>query len=246
MKILPLIPLILLFFSCKEKNDDEMECYKKAFEISRMENSTFIGDKYQIYNQSVKLSFVYTKNDGYKFIFSKYSKGEEYPFNDKGDMIFTSKIRKETWDKVDSIFRDINFWCLDSIYQGMGFSRNQDLYFLSSEYLGDIKNVNITVDSSASMKSKTYKLWSFMKLMNVRKPKIIEEIEEDGSVFKVISQNEIATFKVLVDGVEAKKIEECKAVFKINKKATLTCYETYSNDDTFIYKKEIEPYIQNQ
>jgi hypothetical protein len=235
-----------LFFSCKEENDAELDCYKKAFEISRMENSTFIGDKYQIYNQSVKLSFVYTKNDGYKFIFSKYSKGEEYPFNDKGDMIFTSKIRKETWDKVDSIFRDINFWCLDSTYQQRSFERNKDLYILRSEYLRESQTVNITVDSSASIKSKTYKLWSFLKLVNVRQPKIIEEIEGNGTVFKVISQNEIATFKVLVDGVEAKKIEECTAIFKTNKKVALTCYETYSNDDTFIYKKEIEPYIQNQ
>jgi hypothetical protein len=245
MKILYFLPFCLMFFSsCK--NDDDLECYKKAFDISQMKNSIVIGDKYEIYNQSVKLAFIDAKNDGYKFVFSKYSKNEEYPFTDKGDMIFTSKIRKEKWDKVVSIFKDINFWCLDSCFQWQGFSRNHDLYFLRSEYLGDVKNVSITIDSSASMKSKTYKLWSFMKLMNVRKPKIIEEIEEKGSVFKVISQNEIATFKVFVDGVEAKKLEECTAIFKINKNATLTCYETYSNDDTFIYKKEIEPYKQNQ
>ena len=246
MKILFLLPLLLFFFSCKEENDSELECFKQTFEISNLKNSTAIGDKYEIYNQGVKLTFLDTKKDGYKFIFSKNAKGDEYPFGDKGDMVFSSKIRKETWDKVDNVFRDINFWCLDSSYQWLGFSRNHDLYFLSSEYAGENKYVSVNIDSSTSFKSKTYKLWSFMKLMNVRKPKIIEEIVENYSVFKVVSQNEIATFKVFVDGFEAEKLEECKAVFKINKKVTLTCYETYSNDDTFIYKKEIEPYKQNK
>jgi hypothetical protein len=239
MKILCLLPILLLIFSCKEENEAELDCYKRAFEIGHLKNSTTIGEKYEIYNQSVKLSFIDTKTDGYKFVFSKNSKDEAYPFSDKGDMIFTSKIKKEKWDRVD-----INFWCLDSSYQQRDFVRNKDFYILKSEYLGESKTVNISIDSSSSIKSKTYKLWSFMKLMNVRKPKIIEEIEDNGSIFKVISQNEIATFKVFVDGVEAKKIEECTAIFRTNKKVKLTCYETYSNDDSFIYSTEVEFYKQ--
>ena len=246
MKLLYLLPILLFFSSCKEENDAELDCYKKAFEIQHLRNSTLIGEKYQIYNQGVRLSFINTKKEGYEFVFSKNTMSETYPFWGKEKMIFTSKIRKETWDKVDSIFRDINFWCLDSTCQQRDFERNKDLYILRSEYLHKSQTVNITIDSSASIKSKTYKLWFFLKLVNVRQPKIIEEIEENGTVFKVISQNEIATFKILVDGVEAKKIEECTAIFKTNKKVALTCYETYSNDDTFIYKKEIEPCKQNK
>jgi hypothetical protein len=246
MKIFSLIPILLLFFSCKEDNDTELNCFKQAFEIEHLKNSSAIGDKYQICNQGVRLSFINTKKEGYEFVFSKNTMSETYPFWGKEKMIFTTKIRKETWDKVDSIFRDINFWCLDSSQQQRDFERNKDLYILRSEYLRESQTVNITIDSSASIKSKTYKLWSFLKLVNVRQPKIIEVVEGNGTIFKVISQNEIATFKVLVDGVEAKKIEECTAIFKTNKKVDLTCYETYSNDDTFIYKKEIEPYIQNQ
>jgi hypothetical protein len=118
---------------------------------------------------------------------------------------------------------------------------------LSSTFKGKTKLVDVNIESLKNLKDNAYKMWNLKSYVPPKEPKIIENKRQNASYFTVISQNQCVFFKVMVDGMETKKINDSTATFKINKRVTLSCYETYQNDDSFFYETEIKfSNIENQ
>jgi hypothetical protein len=242
MKIFHLIPILFLFFSsCK--NEGDSSCLKREFNLKNISDTTLIGDEFTIQNNSVKYSFSRDKKGNYKFTFSQYKRDINVaslnPDNTEKKMTYTTSINKKEWDGIARIFKEVNFWCLNSPYND-DFKRNYTLYLLSSTFKGKTKLVDVNIESLKNLKDNAYKMWQLKNYVLPKEPKIIENKRQDASYFTVISQNQCVSFKVMVDGMETKKINDSTATFKINNRVTVSYYETYQNDDSFFYETEIE------
>jgi hypothetical protein len=116
MKILPLIPLILLFFSCKEDKTSltKENCVSKHDKWLKDERPN-LRKQYKA-RETYIVESTETSTYASTVIFEKYNESDyrlkTVQFN-RDRLETEQKISKIEWLKVQSVFDSLNFWCAE-------------------------------------------------------------------------------------------------------------------------------------
>jgi hypothetical protein len=116
MKILPLIPILFLFFSCKEeKSSSENDKCKGRYDIYVKGDYDFHGEKYktsEMYMIQSTDSWTYSS----VVVFEKYNELDyrlKTTFFKEDTFKTERKLSKGEWNNIKSTFDSFDFWCFN-------------------------------------------------------------------------------------------------------------------------------------
>jgi hypothetical protein len=226
MKILPLIPTLLLFFSCKEENK-QTECVPKNY---KNENQQLLDEDPNFRNEfKAQETYVVETTDSWNYaatvVFEKYNDLDyklKTVYSERDFFKTEKKMSKDDWMIVKSTLDSFNFWCFKPEWS-KGVSDGFEVRFKgikdsNSHYIRVFQyeeEDSILRDTQIFLRKTAFNLLNMGGLEIPKKPKIFyHRLDKKKIGIKVYSPNRnfSKVFEVYLDD---KKIETKQGVAEI-------------------------------